>query len=942
MKSFMFGTFRFIPKERVLLDEGRPLRVGARAIEILHVLLKAAGTTVRKKDLIDSTWPDVVVDEAALRVHIAALRKTLGDGRSGNRFIVNVPGQGYSFVAPVIREPSEWTAESANTGWRGGNLPASISRIIGRDAVIAALVDQLHRSRLLSIVGPGGVGKTTVALAAAAAVTPSYPDGSWFVGLTSLTSPELVPTVLGTAFGISVAGADAEARLVAWLREKTALIVLDNCEHLIEAVAAVTDRILRSAPGISILTTSREALRIEAEQQYRLAPLDLPPKSIRLSPDEVLTYPAVMLFSERAAATAGTAFQITNSDVPAIVEICHQVDGIPLALELAAARVSAFGIRDLARQLQERVALLMTGRRTAMPRHQTLSATLDWSYALLPEREQSLLRRLAVFQGQFSVDAVIAMAGDTGVSSADVLNDFAGLVDKSLVSADTRCEVTHYILLETTKKYAMGLLKDCGGFDAAMRLLCHYLCRLFSSASDDTEQASDHLQADRRGYIDSLRTALAWCFSPGGDFVQGIRLAVAATDFWLAMSLLSECCDWGLKAVHHLASANNTVDEMILQCGLGQALTYSRGMQQQARAALTRAWELAVSLNDSKYQFRSVYALWLFALRAVDFPECLEQSRRCAALAQSTGDLTATATANFMFGQTHYYLGNHAEAVAELHLARDLHSTTTRSGDLVLYGADLLTASLSYTAAASWSLGFADQALKFSGAAIHEAHIVDNPASLCIALNMCSAVFLIRMGRLEDAEHCIEELLDHSAKHSLHPYHAVGVCSKGVLAAAHGDFATGERLLRAGLQQAAEVGYYLFHANFRGELAAVLGSLGRVDEGLAEIDQANDYAKATKSLWCIPELLRIKGELLIATGAWSEAERCLTQARDLASEQGALAWELRAARSLANLLRDRGKFDLARQLLSSVTGKFAEGADTTDLRAAREFLVELS
>jgi DNA-binding winged helix-turn-helix (wHTH) protein len=403
-ETFAFGSFRLIPAQRTLLEDGKPLRLGSRALDILVSLVENAGETIPKDHLIARTWPETVVDEGALRVHVAALRKALGDGRAGTRYIANVPGRGYSFVAPVTREQRQPATAPPDEAAVRGNLTTPLTRIVGRDDTIAALTTQLAQRRFLTIVGPGGIGKTTVGVAVAEKVSASYEDGVWFVGLAPLPDPDVVASALSTVLGISLPSANPVSGLAGWLRDKRALIVLDSCEHVIGAVAAIAEAILKAAARVSILATSREPLRAEGEWVHRLSPLELPPRSDDLTPERALQYSAVQLFNERALAIAD-GFALDGDDIAPVIEICHRLDGMPLALELAAARVDAFGVKGLAARLDNRFTVLTNGRRTALPRHQTLRAAMDWSYEVLPETEQLILRRVAVFHGDFTINA---------------------------------------------------------------------------------------------------------------------------------------------------------------------------------------------------------------------------------------------------------------------------------------------------------------------------------------------------------------------------------------------------------------------------------------------------------------------------------------------------------------------------------------------------------
>ncbi|GEP54622.1 ATP-binding protein [Reyranella soli] len=457
--SFVFGPFRLLVAHRVLLRDDRPLRLGSRAFDLLAFLVQRAGETIGNDELMAAVWSGVHVDDNTLRVHVAALRRALGDGPGGNHYIANEPGRGYSFAAPVSREQGDASDARSTADRPAHNLPVSLTHVIGRDEIIAALAAQLRARRFLTILGPGGVGKTTVAVAIADQLSGSYADGVRFVGLGSLLDPDLVAATVRAAFGEAPADADALASLAAALRDKRVLIVLDSCEHVVQAAAALAVTLLQAAPGVAILSTSREALRAEGEWVQRLPSLAVPPKSASLGAAEALAFAAVQLFSERAAASMH-GFTLADEDVPVAVDICRRLDGIPFAIELAAARIDVYGLRGLATLINDRLLLAARGRRTAQPRHQTLSALLDWSYDLLSPTEAAVLRRLAVFADDFSLDAAQAVAGD--IAGLALTDQLVSLIQKSLVVADLADEGARYRLLTTTRLYALEKLRAAG------------------------------------------------------------------------------------------------------------------------------------------------------------------------------------------------------------------------------------------------------------------------------------------------------------------------------------------------------------------------------------------------------------------------------------------------------------------------------------------------
>jgi predicted ATPase len=466
-----------------------------------------------------------------------------------------------------------------------------LTRIVGRDDVIVALAAQLARRRFLTIVGSGGIGKTTVAVAVADRVRASYKDGAWFVGLAPLSDPELVPSALVAALGIPPCGANPMQGLTGWLRDKHILIVLDNSEHVIDAADALAEAVLKATPYAGILATSREPLRAESEWLHRLAPLELPLEAeASRTAAEALGYSAVELFNERATATTDS-FMLDDTEVPAVIEICRRLDGVPLALELAAARVDTFGARGLAARLDDRFEVLTSGRRTALPRQQTLRATIDWSYDLLPEPERRLLRHLAVFVGGFALEAAAAVVERTVIGDIPLIDSIANLVAKSLAVFEASTSPTRWRLLDTIRAYALPKLAESGEIDSARRLHASYFRDgLALPASGSGSWLSNEELTRRVREIDNVRAALDWSFSPPGDIAIGVDLTAACAPAWLHLSLMQECrerCDRALRGFAP-ESASHAQLQMWLQIGLGNSLLHTGGPSEQARPCSPR------------------------------------------------------------------------------------------------------------------------------------------------------------------------------------------------------------------------------------------------------------------------------------------------------------------------------------------------------------------
>lgn len=450
-----FGPFHYYVQRRLILHGERPLRVGSRALEILHLLLEHAGSVVSKETILARVWPTTVVEEINLRVHIAALRRVLADGKGGQRYIANIPQRGYSFVADVKLSEAAEVGPAGPSGEALHNLPGRLSPIIGRDAVVDELVRKMPARRLLTLVGPGGMGKTTVALRVAELVLPHYQDGVYFIDLSALADPALVAAKVASTLGLTLPGEGAWCGLQRYLQQRHLLLVLDNCEHLIESCAALAEGLLMRAPRLAILATSREPLLTEGECVQRLAALSIPTP---LSTIEVaLACSAVRLFVTRVAAYR-PGFVLREQDVAVVTAICRRLDGMPLALELAAAQVEVLGLRGLLGQLEHCLQLLTHGRRTAAPRHQSLRALLDWSYVLLSPLEQTVLQRLAVFKVALSLDKAVSFIACKQVDEAQVFEAITQLVAKSWLSVELIDSVVHYRLLNTSRAYALEKL----------------------------------------------------------------------------------------------------------------------------------------------------------------------------------------------------------------------------------------------------------------------------------------------------------------------------------------------------------------------------------------------------------------------------------------------------------------------------------------------------
>ena len=946
-ETFVFGSFRLIPAQRELLEDGKPLRLGSRALDILVTLVQSAGDTVHKDQLIARAWPDTVVDEGALRVHVAALRRALGDGRGGNRFIANIPGRGYSFVAPVRSEQRQQTAAPPNRPGLGSNLPAQLTRVIGRAEIIATVVARAVERRFLTIIGPGGIGKTTVAVAAGEALNGSYGHGVWFVGLASLQDPALVPGAISAAVGSTPGVGDPLSSLVAWLRGKRALIILDNCEHVVNAAAATVEAMLKAAPQVAILATSREPLRAEGEWLLRLPSLEVPPEGSALTAAKALSFPAVELFSERATAALGD-IGLADADIPAALEICRHLDGVPLAIELAAAQVDVFGVRGLAARLDDRLAVLTRGRRTALPRQQTLRATIDWSYELLPESERHLLCRLAVFPAGFTLEAAAAVLSDGDDAPAVVDEGIASLVAKSLVSRDGSTPAGRWQLLETIRAYALEKLVERGEASVAARRHAEFFRDLIVPARTSEVLRLSIEDVARFGReIDNVRAALDWSFSSGGDAVIGVFLTAAFAPVWFHLSLVVECRQRAERAVEILAPDFNLTAplERRLHIALAVALILTMGPVDRTRAVAAKARQLAESVDDVEAQLRMLWTQWSVEFIAGECHAAYAIVQRFSEVARGTGDEGLVLVADRLIGNMLHIAGHPREAQKLLERVLERYVAPKNRRHRILFHYDQHALARAMLAHVLCLRGFVDQANEQARMSFEEAEASDDGFSRCWALQYAVCPIALMTGDIAVADHALASMNDLAVRLDATLWKLLGGFWEGKLLVERREFAQGSALLQKTLDTCDQTGWRISNAEFMGVLTEGLIGLGQLDTALVTVDKALTRAERSGEHYSMPELLRIKGEVLLqqeGNAPQSAAEDCFLDAIAAAREQGALFWELRAALRLARLRTNQNRQNEAKQILEPVYDQFTEGFEAEVLKQAKSLLERLA
>jgi predicted ATPase len=778
------------------------------------------------------------------------------------------------------------------------------------------------------------MGKTTVAICVGHAAMADFDGAITFIDLGTITDPHLVAYTVASTLGLGLHGRDPTASLIASLANRKLLLLLDNCEHVIETVAPLAERIFNETPEVFILATSRETLRVEGEYVYRLEPLESPAENAGLTAADAMAFPAVRLFVERASAR-GSPIKLSDDDAPVVGEICRNLDGLALAIELAAGRVVAHGFRGTAALLDNRFKLEWQGRRTALPRHQTLNSMLDWSYSLLSEAERLALRRLSIFVGAFCLDAAAAIVVEPSSDAVPFEDTLATLVEKSLVSPIARGANMRYRLLETTRAYAFGKLSEAGETDIVAERHARYyadlLRRMEFNESTFCERNDPFCIST---YLGNIRTALNWCFSDHGKPSLGILLAAAAAPFFMKTPLLNECVKWSTRAISALPDADRGSSiELILQDAVARSSMFTaQGGAFGIRAAFERSLALVAKHGDDAFRLRLLANFNFFLVRTGEFQTALSIAHQAQVVARSLNDPAGMVISNWIEGITQHITGNQAAARASCE-AGFAQAAARPSINTDFFGFGHRVRALTALARARWISGFPDQALAAAQQALSE--VADDRPMGGTALVYAPAIFMW-CGDKQKAQELIERLITYATRYTLTVLVGAGLGLKGEFLVKSGDAATGVTLLRRALDISKEETRN-GQSHITTSLAGGLAALGQHGAALTAIDEAISLAKGNGPSFYSPEILRIKGAILAAMPQSDgvEAEAWLLRSFNQAKSQGDLSWELRTAMSLAKLMSKQGRVEQGRTLLADVYGRFTEGFATADLQEAR-------
>ncbi len=916
--AFVFASFRLLPRERALYEGERPLKIGGRAFDVLLALLESAGNVVSPQELIAKVWRDVAIDEVNLRVHIASLRKTLRDGRDGRQFIATSVGNGYTFVGRVERSRAERPARSGAAESSSTTSLPRPSAMVGRDGLETKVADALAKRRLVTLVGPGGVGKTSLAVALANRLAHGYADGALFVDLATIREKERILDGFASALGLRAAATVAE--LVRFLADRHMLVVVDNCEHVIDTAAELIGDVYAGAPRLHIVATSREALRVEGEWVYRVPSLEMPSADASPRANEALQFSSVQLFVERAT-VRGEPYVLTDGDVAAVCEICRRLDGIPLAIELAASRVELLGVAGLRSALQTYLGTAFGGSRSAPPRHRTLRSVFEWSYATLSPFEQRLLRSLSVFRGPFTFECAAAVATANADEKSIVYDSLLGLVEKSMVATDPAGDDVRFRLLESTREYGLEQLGITGELHDTLRRHASYYLTVCEDAKQQLPSRPANVWiASYRWRMDDVRAALKWCFGPEGEPGTGAALTIASITLWLEISAMGEFRQYVERTLAYLQAQPSTQaaeSEVRLKLALGMMIMHTVGPVAAMSDAILGGLAIAEKLSPALHM-EALGAMWIDGHARADYGEMLEAAERFAPLAHAASDPATQLIADRMMAWARHHLGRHAEGarLAERVLSvppppRVTYGTQRVDGRVMMQ---------TLVAKTSWITGRPDVAIREARKGVDAALEMRHGGTLCYALSLGACPVVLWAGDIDEARRYIQLLIDTASRTSLGFWLTWGRAFERVL-----ELSPGHGL------RARDLG---FGASLCDHLVTIRADL---------LDEATEDRIESGALgWALPEGQRAKAMRLASAGDQCGAEQLLLDALATAKQQGALSWELRAVTSLSQLRRDRGDVHGAHGLLSETLSRFAEGSNTEDHRSAATLLASLT
>jgi predicted ATPase/DNA-binding winged helix-turn-helix (wHTH) protein len=933
--AYRFGPYLLLPARRQLLLKEEPVKLGDRAFDLLALLVARHGDTVAHADIRQRVWSRADVDETSIRAQLHQLRRALGTAANGDAYVRNVRGRGYRFSQNV-----QVISEAAALGGRRHDMSVRVPprhvRMLGRQASLDLLCEQARTNRLVTVVGPGGIGKTTLAIEACHRVRRRFADEIFFVELGSLPAPDLILPTLADAFDYRAQIPHLLQGLAAFLEDRSVLLVLDCCEHVVDQVADIASTLFRLCPRLHILATSREPLRADGEILHLLDPLELPLEEATTTAQRALGAPAIQLFLQRAAAS-GYVGDLRDEDAATAEEICRRLDGVPLALELAGSRLPTYGFQGLADILRSRSILNWPGSR-GDPRHRSLEVMLDWSFQLLGDLDRRVLTRLAVFKGAFSIKAAEFVAnleeGDRWAITQAVEN----LVDRSLLAIRVSGGMHFYRMLDVTRYYTDVKLRESDEYAALTRKHA-LLCLLDLKSAFATDIGGGGAPAPAGVEIGDVRTALERSFAPGGDRALGIELASYATGLFRQRSMLQESRKWAELALGALA--DTPVDdprcELRLQEALAVSAMFTAGNSDLVLGAIERGLDLATSLGEQGHKVHLLTGLNLFLTRREDLLGALEAAERLDAVARASDDPRLTVAADWMLASAQHLIG-HEVLAEELNERGYARADAFGIRNLRHFDYDHLSRAAITRALLAWIRGKPDLAARYCREVIDMAMATRHPVTICIVLTYTAPV-IVWLRDLAWADQVCAELLGIASKHALRPYITGATALRGEILLAQGRAEDSLGLLRGAIDALRADQQRLVLSQTLRAYAEAHARAGFHDEADRILSDLIQHAQLGHPTSLMPELYRTLGLTHHLAGQDPTlAQHWYERAINCAKYHGAPGFELKVALSLADLLVMQGRMIEVRDLLKPLCAKFADGLASKDICEARMLL----
>lgn len=936
--AFVFGPFRLIPSRQLLLRENRPVKLGGRALDILHLLVMRAGEEVSKSALIEFAWPNVFVDERNLKVHISSLRRALEDTLSQATYIATVVGHGYQFVGRVQTERIDMADVSTDSEDDPdvGRLPAP-SPLVGRQRDVEGVARALDFTSLVTLVGPGGVGKSSLAIAVAHTRRDAFPDGVHFVDLSATNDPALVPHLVATGLGVRGDPADLISAVVRHLQDRRILIVLDNCEHVLSGAATIAARIVEAKVRSCLLATSREPLGVGSENLQRVEPLAFPPRAQVRTASEALAYSSVELFALRALEAAD--YRLVDGDAAVVASLCEALDGLPLAIEIAAAQLDQFSPTELLNSVGRRFSELRNDGADTHSRHRTLWATLDWSYQLLSTQESTIFRLLSVFAGSFEWTDVAGMARLVQYDPYQTTVALGGLVAKSLLSAEIAEEQLRYRLLESARSYAAERLLQDPLAREAQRHYAHLMLSVFEKSESEWAWVDNRLwRARYEARIADLRKALDWCFSEGGDTSLGVDLAIGGIRLWNEQSSLFEQLSQVERALNHCASLK---DGLQRTATLAESRAWCMAFGGQFQAATDDAWNSALHFAERSGvvgQHLSVMCgMSLFLVATGRHEQAISLLDEVIGIAARAGERALLFDGERLRAMAEVRRGNLLDGQAKLERLAEELARGVPSSRHVRYQQQSHVSIHGMIAFSTWLTGRPERALAMAEEMVlktgQNGHLMGQ--SRILALFAMPLVFWSgHWSAFERYSTILGGNLDRGRIALWEPVHRFYAA---VSRHARGDSSAVDDM-RSAINDLVRDRFLERTPMYLGMLAEALLERGRAADADEAVELALTLQRQTKENWCLPELLRVKALILAALGERDRARTMLGRARENALTSSARTLELRIVNDLAQLATDAGDQAAVVELLGPVYERFEEKAATEDLRRSARLL----